>query len=137
MHTTYDSMLIAASYSFSRSEGVTAVVLKPLDAAIRDHDKIYGTVVGSNINNGGSLMPIYAPVASAQRLAMEAAFKQAGRDPLDIDFLELHMTGTSRGDPTEANWVGEMFQRDSELVVGSLKGNMGCVPFSIRRSTTR
>lgn len=110
---------------FSRGEGVVAVVLKPLDAAIRDHDKIYGTVVGTGINNCGSLMPIYAPVASAQALAMDTAFKMAGRHPTEIDFIELHATGTARGDPTEANWVGDMFKRNDELLIGSLKGNFG------------
>ncbi|KAJ3555005.1 hypothetical protein NM688_g2810 [Phlebia brevispora] len=110
---------------FSRAEGVVAVVIKPLEAALRDHDKIYGTVVGTAINNCGSLMPIYAPVASAQRIAMEEAFKMAQRDPTEIDFIELHATGTARGDPTEANWVGDMFKRDDELLIGSLKGNLG------------
>ncbi len=29
---------------FGRGEGAVSIVLKPLDAALRDHDKIYGTV---------------------------------------------------------------------------------------------
>lgn len=33
--------------------------------------------------------------------------------------------GTAAGDPTEANWVGESFQRDSDILVGSVKGNIG------------
>ena len=31
-------------YSFSRGEGAVVMVLKPLDAAIKDNDKIYATV---------------------------------------------------------------------------------------------
>lgn len=34
------------------------------------------------------------------------------------------------GDPTEANWVGEKFQRDGDLVIGSVKGNIGWVSLS-------
>jgi len=73
---------------------------------------------------------------------MQRAWKQAGRDPKDVDFIEAHATGdaccqrpcrlpnisfsgTAAGDPTEANWVGETFQRDSELLIGSVKGNIG------------
>jgi acyl transferase domain-containing protein len=40
----------------------------------------------------------------------------------------MYTSGTAAGDPTEANWVGEAFgQRHSELLVGSVKGNIGCV----------
>ena len=148
--------------SFGRGEGAVAIVLKPLKDAIRDHDHIYATVriygrlllrnltgvvqiLGTGVNSSGSLAPVSAPVASAQRDAMRRAFAQTDRKPQDVDFLELHATGTSclghlhaavltscgpgtaSGDPTEANWVGAEFKRDDELVLGSVKGNVGCV----------
>jgi acyl transferase domain-containing protein len=106
---------------------VVCIVLKPLDAALRDNDKIYGCVLGSAINSTGSLAPVSAPVAAAQQAAMEAAFRQAGRSPHEVDFLELHATGTAKGDPTEANWVGPLFQRNGEVLLGSVKGNIGLV----------
>lgn len=56
---------------------------------------------------------------------MVRAFAQAGRSPREVDFVELHATGTAMGDPTEANWVAKEFSRDEELVIGSLKGNVG------------
>jgi len=78
---------------------------------------------------------------------MLRAFKQAGRQPQEVDFVELHATGkslngaappplfifatpgTASGDPTEANWVGESFLKSDnrELLIGSLKGNLGYV----------
>jgi acyl transferase domain-containing protein len=94
---------------------------------LRDGDHIYGSVLGSAINSTGSLAPVSAPVAVAQQAAMEAALRQAGRSPQDVDFLELHATGTAKGDPTEANWVGPMFKRDNEILIGSVKGNIGSV----------
>ena len=147
-------------FSFGRGEGAVAIVLKPLEDAIRDHDHIYATVrifvrllfrnltdvaqiLGTGVNSSGSLAPVSAPVASAQRDAMRRAFSQTDRKPQDVDFLELHATGTScvchlyaavltacvsgtaSGDPTEANWVGAEFKRDDELVLGSVKGNVG------------
>ena len=135
-------------------------MLKPLEAAVRDHDHIYATVssgddtfhhaadvlqiLGTGVNSSGSIAPVSAPVASAQRDAMRRAFSQTDRKPQDVDFLELHATGrialksiqrssspyifpgTASGDPTEANWVGAEFKRDDELLMGSVKGNVGC-----------
>jgi acyl transferase domain-containing protein len=117
----------ARADGFARAEGCVSVVLKPLDDALRDSDRIYGMILGTSINSTGSLAPVSAPVASAQQLAMEAALRQAGRCPQDVDFLELHATGTSRGDPTEANWAGALFRRDGDLMIGSTKGNVGYV----------
>ncbi|TFK80433.1 hypothetical protein K466DRAFT_605341, partial [Polyporus arcularius HHB13444] len=110
---------------FGRGEGVVVVVLKPLEAAIRDCDHIYATILGTGVNSSGSLVPANAPAAPAQKDAMLRAFRQANRDPRDVDFLELHATGTAQGDPTEANWVGEAFARDDSIVMGSVKGNIG------------
>ena len=94
---------------FGRGEGVVAIVLKPLEAAVRDHDHIYATVssgddtfhhaadvlqiLGTGVNSSGSIAPVSAPVASAQKDAMRRAFSQTDRKPQDVDFLELHATG--------------------------------------------
>lgn len=56
---------------------------------------------------------------------MVRAFTQAQRNPREVDFLELHATGTAMGDPTEANWIAKGFSRDEELLLGSVKGNIG------------
>ncbi|TFK24574.1 hypothetical protein FA15DRAFT_756455 [Coprinopsis marcescibilis] len=110
---------------FSRAEGCIAVVIKPLESAIIDHDYIYATIQGSAINSTGAGAPPGAPVAEAQCDAMVQAFSRASRQPSDVDYVELHATGTAKGDPTEANWVGFHFQREDELLIGSVKGNIG------------
>lgn len=89
------------------------IVLKPLEAALRDHDHVYATVglvlllpsvrvcnsgysnqiLGTGVNSSGSLVPANAPAALAQRDAMVRAFAQARRSPSEVDFLELHATG--------------------------------------------
>ncbi|TFY60143.1 hypothetical protein EVJ58_g5333 [Rhodofomes roseus] len=115
----------ASANGFGRGEGVVSIVLKPLDAALRDNDKIYATILGTGVNSSGSLAPVNAPVAAAQQDAMVRAFQMANRLPKEVDFIELHATGTAMGDPTEANWVGAQFKRDDELVIGSVKGNVG------------
>ncbi|GJJ14254.1 putative PKS-like protein biosynthetic cluster [Clathrus columnatus] len=110
---------------FSRGEAGVAIVLKRLDKAIQDRDHIYATILGTGINSTGAAAPVNAPVATAQRDAMLRAWSQTGRNPQDVDFIEVHATGTAAGDPTEANWVGETFYRSDELLIGSVKGNIG------------
>jgi acyl transferase domain-containing protein len=113
--------------SFGRAEAAAVIVLKPLKQALQDGDRIRGVILGTGINSSGSIAPVNAPVASAQEEAMRRAFRMAGRSPQDVSFLELHATGTARGDPTEANWAGKAFQRDGDLLIGSVKGNIGYV----------
>ncbi|KIJ41950.1 hypothetical protein M422DRAFT_171681 [Sphaerobolus stellatus SS14] len=111
---------------FGRGEGVCVVVLKPLDAALRDGDRLYASILGTGVNSCGGAAPVSAPVGDAQAEAMERAYKYTGRSPSKVDFIELHATGsTAVGDPTEANWIGRKFQRDDELLIGSVKGNIG------------
>ncbi|KIJ24179.1 hypothetical protein M422DRAFT_275098 [Sphaerobolus stellatus SS14] len=115
----------ASAKGFGRGEGVCVVVLKPLTAAICHDDNIYACVLGTGINSSGGAAPVNAPVAEAQINAMERAYERTGKSPSEADFLELHATGTAAEDPTEANWVGEQFKRDGEILVGSAKGNIG------------
>ncbi|KAK7442937.1 Mycolipanoate synthase [Stygiomarasmius scandens] len=115
----------ANANGFSRGEGCAAVVLRDLNLALKANDRIYGVVLGSAINSGGSGGPPGAPVAEAQQIAMKKAFQVAGCDPKNVDYIELHATGTRKGDPAEVNWVGNVFNRSEELVIGSVKGNIG------------
>ncbi|EPQ52402.1 polyketide synthase, partial [Gloeophyllum trabeum ATCC 11539] len=128
----------ASANGFGRGEGVVCIVLKPTTAAIRDGDKIYANVRVGQINHGLisssksfirfsvlDVAPVNAPVASAQYDAMRRAFAQARRDPREVDYVELHATGTAQGDPTEANWIGEQFLGAESLCIGSVKGNIG------------
>ncbi|KAJ6466074.1 putative polyketide synthase, partial [Mycena vitilis] len=115
----------ASADGFARAEGCVAVVIKPLEDALRDHDHIYATILGTAVNSTGSGGPPGAPVAEPQSQAMALAFERADRNPGDVSYVELHATGTAKGDPTEANWVGEHFQRPKELLIGSVKGNIG------------
>ncbi|KAJ7606255.1 hypothetical protein FB45DRAFT_1068712 [Roridomyces roridus] len=117
--------VLAEELEFSRGEGAVVVVLKPLDDAIRGCDHIYSVIRGTAIQSTGSKMPLYVPNGSTQKEVIRMAYLRAGRDATDVDFAELHMTGTSVGDPIEANAVAEIFAREDTLCVGSVKGNLG------------
>ncbi|KAF8178693.1 polyketide synthase [Mycena galopus ATCC 62051] len=115
----------ASADGFGRGEAVVVLVIKLLEDAIRDGDKIYATVLNTAVNSTGSAGPVKTPIAESQAAAMLAAYKGIGRSPKEVDFVECHATGTAVGDPVEANWVGNYFKRDSELIIGSVKGNIG------------
>ena len=53
-------------------------------------------MLGSAINANGGNAPLLAPSGLLQRRCLEAAFKDAGRDPNDADYVELHATGEPR-----------------------------------------
>jgi 3-oxoacyl-(acyl-carrier-protein) synthase/SAM-dependent methyltransferase len=66
---------------FVDGEGVGAVLLKPLDAALRDGDRIEGVILGSAINSGGRTSGFTVPNPAAQARAIGAALARAGVPP--------------------------------------------------------
>ncbi|KAJ7583475.1 hypothetical protein C8J56DRAFT_1055239 [Mycena floridula] len=115
----------ASADGFSRGEGAVVIVVKILEDAIRDGDHIYASILGTALTSNGSAAPANAPVGAAQAEAMRQAYSGTGRSPKEVDFVELHATGTAAGDPVEANWTGREFQREDEVIIGSVKGNIG------------
>ncbi|KAJ7463693.1 hypothetical protein FB451DRAFT_1042909, partial [Mycena latifolia] len=115
----------AAAGGFGRGEGAIAIVLKPLKDAVRDHDHIYSVVLGSAINATGSRMPLNVPNGVSQQRCIREAYERSGLDPRDADYVELHATGTSVGDPIEVNASGQIFATDGPAVLGTVKGNIG------------
>ena len=82
--------------------GVAIVVLKPLQAALDDGDRIHAVIRGSAINNDGSMKMTYAaPNAAAQADVIAEAHAVADIDPSTVSYVETHGTGTPLGDPIE------------------------------------
>ena len=111
-----------------RAEGGGMVVLKRLDAALRDGDRIDGVILGSSISQDGASSSLMAPSGGSQKSVMQAALKAAGMDSESIDVIEAHGTATALGDPTELNALLEVYcrtPRTQPLLVGSVKTNFG------------
>lgn len=110
-------------------EGVAAVLLKPLNKAIRDGDHIYCTIKGSATNQDGASMGITAPNPSAQTDVLVKAWKDAGIDPTSISYIETHGTATKLGDPIEIEGITAAFQKYTDkkqfCAIGSVKTNIG------------
>nr|WP_265537809.1 non-ribosomal peptide synthetase/type I polyketide synthase [Streptomyces sp. NEAU-H33] len=109
------------------AEGSGAVLLKRLDAALADGDRILAVVKASAVNHGGTGRGFNVPNPKAQGDLVRAALDRAGMRPGDLDYIEAHGTGTALGDPVEITGMLRAFQDDlpQRLPIGSVKSNIG------------
>ncbi|MBQ4839767.1 SDR family NAD(P)-dependent oxidoreductase [Pseudoalteromonas luteoviolacea] len=119
----------AEADGFVPSEGVGAVLLKPLREALQDGDNIYGVIKGSAVNHGGRTYGYSVPSPTAQQTVIARALAQAKVRPQEISYLEAHGTGTSLGDPIEVAALNKAFSTDKNkdhlCAIGSVKSNIG------------
>jgi acyl transferase domain-containing protein len=122
---TFDS----AADGYVRGEGCGVIVVKRLDDAIRDGDRIRAVIRGSAVNQDGASGGLTVPNGIAQQRVIAAALERADIAPGDVGYLEAHGTGTSLGDPIEVQAAGAVFGngRDTSqpLLIGSVKTNIG------------
>ena len=109
-------------------EGAGVFLLKRLEDALRQGDRILAVIAGIGLSNDvdGNLL---APSSEGQLRAMHAAYQQAGWKPSDVDLIECHATGTPVGDSVEFQslkflWDTEGW-RPGQCVIGSVKSTVG------------
>ncbi len=112
---------------YVRGEGGAVLVLKLLDRALADGDRVHAVLRGGAVNNSGRTPYLARPDAEGQVRVLREAYRQAGADPARVGYVEMHGTGTPVGDPVEAAALGEVFSRGRRepLRVGSVKTNIG------------
>ncbi|HEU5334139.1 MAG TPA: type I polyketide synthase, partial [Actinocrinis sp.] len=119
----------ARANGYVRGEGGGLVVLKLLRQAVADGDRIYCVVRGSAVNNDGTTSGLTTPSPRAQAEVIRAACERAGVAPGEVQYVELHGTGTPVGDPVEAAALGRALGAGrgagDALLVGSAKTNVG------------
>lgn len=83
---------------YARGDGVAAVVLKTLSAALADGDHIECIIRETGLNQDGSTPGLTMPSAAAQETLIRSTYAKAGldlRDPNDRPhYFEAHGTGT-------------------------------------------
>ena len=111
--------------------GVGVVVLKSLQDAVDDGDRIHAVIRGSALNNDGSTKMTYAaPNAAGQADVIAEAHAVAEIDASTVSYVETHGTGTPLGDPVEIEGLRKAFSvseeaRPGPCYVGSVKSNIG------------
>ena len=112
------------------SSGLGIVVLRRLEDALADRDRIRAVILGSAINNDGARKVGYlAPSVEGQVEVVTEALDYAGVSAASISYVETHGTGTRVGDPIEVRALKNAFQsaapRSGATAIGSLKSNIG------------
>ncbi|MEV7597322.1 type I polyketide synthase [Kitasatospora sp. NPDC089797] len=128
--------LDARANGYARGEGGALVLLKRLDRARADGDPVHAVILASETNHGGAADGLTVPSADAQRELLRRTLRQSGVGAADVQYVELHGTGTPVGDPVEAAALGAAYRgadgersgsgrADGALLVGSAKSNVG------------
>lgn len=110
-------------------EGVGVLILKRLEDAKRDGNKVYAVIKGIGASSDGKSLGLTAPGKRGQMRALEQAYATAGINPSDVGLIEAHGTGTSVGDRIELSALTDVFLDDStkpgRTMLGSVKTNIG------------
>jgi acyl transferase domain-containing protein len=110
-------------------EGLGMVVLKRLDDARREGDRVYAILRGLGSSSDGRGNAIYAPRAAGQIEAVRKAYQVSGVAPDTIELVEAHGTGTRVGDATEVAALTEVYQTGKRegrwCALGSVKSQIG------------
>jgi amino acid adenylation domain-containing protein len=112
------------------NNGAGLVVLKRLEAALTDGDRIYAVIRGVGMNNdGANKVSFTAPSVQGQAAAILAAQQSAGIAPDTISYIEAHGTATPVGDPIEIEALTQAFRTQTQAnqfcAIGSVKSNVG------------
>ena len=113
---------------YVRGEGAGVVVLKRLDDALRDANRVLAVVRGTAVNSDGASSGVTVPNGPAQQALLRTALTSSRLKPADIDYIEAHGTGTPLGDPIELDSLSKVFadrEGSPPLVIGSVKTNVG------------
>ena len=110
-------------------EGVGIIVLKRLDDAERDGDRIFAVLKGIGTSSDGAGNAVYAPKAEGQIRCLQDAYRVADVSPDTIELVEAHGTGTKVGDATEVSGLLQVYKATGRkgqwCAVGSIKSQIG------------
>ena len=114
-------------------EGLGMVVLKRVDDALADGDRIYAVLRGIGQASDGRGTGLLAPSEEGEALSIRRAYESSGVDPASISLVEAHGTGIPLGDKTEIaalrSVLGERQGLLGSVAIGSVKSMIShCIP---------
>ncbi len=124
----------AEADGYCRADGIGSIVLKRLEDAEADNDNVLGIILGAGTNHSADAVSITHPHAGAQAYLTNRILADAGVNPLDVGYVEMHGTGTQAGDREEMQSVSSVYapitagnRRNSKqpLYIGAVKSNIG------------
>ncbi|MHC4179166.1 MAG: beta-ketoacyl synthase N-terminal-like domain-containing protein, partial [Planctomycetota bacterium] len=119
----------ASADGIAISEGLAAVVLKRVEDAERDGDRIYAVIRAVAGGSDGRSMGMTAPSSEGQARTLRRAYEQARFSPASVELFEAHGTGTAVGDATECQALAKLLREHGapsrRSAIGSVKSNIG------------
>jgi len=111
---------------FVLGEGAGAVVLEELEHAKRRGATIYAEVIGGGMTADAYHMTAPHPEGLGARNVMKIAIRDAGIQPSDVDYVNVHGTSTPLGDVAEVKAIQSVFGEDAyKLNISSTKSMTG------------
>jgi acyl transferase domain-containing protein/3-hydroxymyristoyl/3-hydroxydecanoyl-(acyl carrier protein) dehydratase len=117
----------ASADGASPGEGAATVVLKRLEDALRDGDRVYAVIKGVGAASGGGCDDA-VPTAAACAEALRRAYEDARVDTSRVGLLECHGSGDPREDLSEASALADVFgvaEAELPLALSSVKSVIG------------
>ena len=110
------------------SEGYVAIVLKTLERAEADGDRVHAVIHGIGVSSDGRGKSLWAPRKEGQYAAIGRAYS-GDVTPASVQMIEAHATSTQVGDATEMEALSQFFRErcnaGQRIPVGSVKSNIG------------
>lgn len=111
---------------YCRAEGCVVFVIKRLQDAIDDNDRIYGVIRAIEANQSGNASSITHPHKDTQVQLLQKLLSRSKVDPQSVSVIEAHGTGTQAGDAVETASIGSIFADSRHPIhLTSIKGNIG------------
>ncbi len=113
---------------FVLSEGGAVIILEERERAIKRGAKIYAEITGYGQSSDAYDMVAPDPEGRGAELAIRNCLKEADKNPLEIDYINMHGTSTHLGDLAESQTVARVFgdkTKNHNLLVSSTKSMTG------------
>jgi acyl transferase domain-containing protein len=111
---------------YVRAEGAVVFVLKRLEDAQRDGDRVLAVIRGTAVAHEGKTARFTLPSSEAQQDVFRTALRRANVAPAAVGMVEAHGTGTRAGDLVELTSLTSVYGAGGgRCALGSVKSNVG------------
>ena len=111
---------------FVMGEGGASIVLEEYEHAVARGAKIYAEMVGGGVSADAHHITATHPEGLGAILCMQRAFKDAGMQPSEVDYVNVHGTSTPVGDIPELIAIQKVFGEDAyKINISSTKSMTG------------